>query len=149
MVAKDIMEQNVYSVTKDVKVDKVIEILLKNKISGVPVVDRDNKVIGVVTEADLIEKEKEPRLPSYIEVLGSIIYIEGVKKYEDELKKMVATNVEEIMTTDVLTVHQEAEVEDIAKIMVEQKVNRVPVVDDKGSLVGIISRNDMIKLLLQ
>ena len=148
MLAKDIMEQNVLYVYKDTTVEEVVKILLDNKISGVPVVDDEKKVIGVVTEADLILKEKEPRLPSYIEVLWSIIYIEGVKKYEEELKKMVATTVDELMTTDVLTVSENEEAEVVAKIMVEGRVNRVPIVNDDGVLVGIISRNDMLKLLI-
>lgn len=148
MLIRDIMERNVHCVKEDMSIKDVALLLSKTGVSGVPVVDDDERVIGMVTEADLLQKEKEPRLPSYIDILGSIIYIEGVKRYERELKKLVATNVGEIMTRDVRYVYEEDPSETVAEIMVEDNINRVPVVDKDKKLVGIISRHDMLKLLL-
>jgi len=148
VLAKDIMEKSVISVYKEKPVEEVVQLLVENKISGVPVVDEEGKVVGIVTEADLLTKEKEPRFPSYIEFLGSIIYIDGVKQYEEDLKKLVASKAEEIMTTPAYTVKEDAEIEEVASLMVEKRINRVPVVNQKGQLVGIISRSDMLKPLL-
>lgn len=148
MLVKDIMETNVHYVNKDMSIEEIVNILYKTGVSGVPVVDNDMKIIGMVSEADLLQKEKEPRLPTYIDILGSIIYIEGVKRYEEELKKVVATKAEEIMTHNVHYVRVDDQAEKVAKIMVEGGVNRVPVVDKDDKLVGIISRHDMLKLLL-
>lgn len=148
MLAKDIMEKAVISIDGDMSVEEIAKILMKNKISGVPVIDEKKQVIGIVTEADLLSKEKEPRFPSYIEFLGSIIYIEGVKQYEEDLKKLVASKAKEIMTTPAHTVEENATIEEVAALMVEKRINRVPVVNTKGELVGIISRADMLKSLL-
>lgn len=148
MVVADIMEKNVITVRGETPVEEVLHLLFNNKISGVPVVNEDGKVVGMVSETDLIQKEKEPRLPSYIEVLGSIIYIEGTKHYQEELRKMVATKVADIMTTQVFTVHEDENVEKVAEIMIEKRVNRIPVVDEKGKIQGIVSRSDMLKPLL-
>ncbi|NLK20650.1 MAG: CBS domain-containing protein [Epulopiscium sp.] len=148
MKAKDIMQRNVMYVKRDARIEEVAKILFENKISGVPVVEDDKTVIGIVTEKDLLVKDKEPRFPSYVEFLGSIIFVEGVKQYDEELRKLAATVAEEIMTKNVYTITEEAPVEEIAKIMVEKGVNRVPVVDGKGKLIGIISRADMLKTIL-
>lgn len=142
------MEKNVHYVHEEMLIEDVVKLLYNTGVSGVPVVDDNMHIIGMVTEADLIQKEKEPRLPSYIDILGSIIYIEGVKRYERELKKLIATKVGEIMTSEVKYVNENDPSEKVAKIMVESNVNRVPVVNDEEKLVGIISRHDMLKLLL-
>ncbi len=148
MLAKDIMEKKVISVDGNMLVEEVAKILVKNKISGVPVIDEKKQVIGIVTEADLLSKEKEPRFPSYIEFLGSIIYIEGVQQYEEDLRKLVASKAKEIMTTPAYTVEENATIEEVAALMVEKRINRVPVVNINSELVGIISRADMLKPLL-
>ena len=148
MLAKDIMEKKVISIDGNMLVEEVAKILVKNKISGVPVIDEKKQVIGIVTEADLLSKEKEPRFPSYIEFLGSIIYIEGVQQYEEDLRKLVASKAKEIMTTPAYTVEENATIEEVAALMVEKRINRVPVVNINSELVGIISRADMLKPLL-
>lgn len=148
MLVKDIMERKVHFVKEDMSIQDVALLLIETGVSGVPVIDDDHHVIGMVSEADLIQKEKEPRLPSYIDILGNILFVEGVKRYEKELKKLVATNVGEIMTTNVRYVYEEDPSETVAEIMVEDNINRVPVVNHEKKLVGIISRHDMLKLLI-
>jgi len=148
MLAKDVMEKEVLTVNETDNIEKVVTILLNNKISGVPVINEENKVVGILTEGDLLKKEKEPHVPSYIEVLGSILYVEGVRKYEDDLKKLISTKVSGLMTKNVITVLEDEKVEKVATIMVENRINRVPVINTEGNLVGIIGRNDLIKLLL-
>lgn len=148
MTAKDIMQKNVLYITGDVLVKDIAKILFENKISGVPVVDKNEKVIGIVTEKDLLVKDKEPRFPSYVGFLGSIIFLEGVKRYDEELRKLSATSAEEIMTKNVHTIYEDTSIEEIATIMVEESVNRVPVVNKEGKLVGIVSRADMLKTIL-
>lgn len=148
MKAKDIMQTDVCYIKRDMFVKDIAKILFENKISGVPVVNDHGKVIGIVTEKDLLVKDKEPRFPSYVGFLGSIIFLEGVKRYDEELKKLAASTAEEIMTKNVHTIKEQASIQDIATIMVEEGVNRVPVVDDEGKLVGIVSRGDMLKTIL-
>ncbi|WP_058486266.1 CBS domain-containing protein [Defluviitalea phaphyphila] len=148
MTAKDIMQRNVLYIKKDMLIKDIAKLLFENKISGVPVVDDDKKVIGIVTEKDLLTKDKNPRFPSYVEFLGSIIFLEGVKRYDEELRKLAATKAEEIMTKKVHTIKEDTSIEEIASIMVEERVNRVPVVDEEGRLIGIVSRADMLKTIL-
>ena len=149
MKIKEIMKQQVISVSKEQSIEEVAKVLADNGISGVPVVDDAGKVIGVISETDLLCKDIEPRFPSYIELLGGIIYIEGIKKYEEELRKLTALTAEQIMTKAVVTAKETDDIRYAATLMVDNKVNRLPVVNDQNKLVGIISRSDLVKTMIK
>jgi len=142
--AMDIMTRDVITVKKDHTVNQVIEILMNKNISGVPVVDDEEKVIGIVTEGDLIYRSKKLEIPRYFTILDSYIFLDNTKKMEEQIRKMVGYRVEDIMTKDVVTVEEEDTIEDIATIMTKKNVNRVPVLKN-GKLVGIVTRRDIIR----
>jgi CBS domain-containing protein len=142
--AKDIMTRDVITVTKDQTVNQVIEILMDKNISGLPVVDENGNVIGIVTEGDLIYRSKKLEIPRYFTILDSYIFLDNTKKMEEQIRKMVGYRVEDIMTKNVVVVDSEETVEEIATIMTKKNVNRVPVIKD-GMLVGIVTRRDIIR----
>lgn len=147
LTAKDIMTKKVITVSKDDSIEKLSEILLENKISGAPVID-SGRVIGIVTEADIIVQDTELHFPRYFKLLDGIIYLESLNRFRDNLKKHLATKVEDIMTKKVKTVLADTTVSEIAEIMLDSKINRLPVVDDKGYLVGIVTRADIVKSMI-
>ena len=144
MKASQIMSKNVITVKRDTTIEDIAHILTNNNISGVPVVDDENKVVGMVTEKDLLYKDIEPHFPPVIEILGGLIFLKGVKKYNEELRKLVATKAEDIMTKDTITVEEDMTVGRIAELMIEKEVNRLPVLKD-DKLTGIISRADVVR----
>jgi CBS domain-containing protein len=146
MKAKEIMSANVITIGRETTIEEIAHILTEKNISGVPVVDKENKVIGMVTQKDLLYKDVEPHFPPVVEILGGLIFLKGVKHYNEELKKLVATKAEDIMTVKVVSVDENAEVERVAELMVEKDVNRIPVLKD-GKLVGIIGRSDIVKYI--
>ena len=146
MKAREIMETNVITIKRETTIEEIAHVLTDNNISGVPVVDDNNKVIGMVTEKDLLYKDIEPRFPAVVELLGGLIFVKGVRHYNEELRKLVATKAEDIMTKGVISINGDAEVEKIAEIMVEKDINRIPVVED-GKIIGIISRADIVKYI--
>lgn len=148
MRVAEIMSKEVVTVGPDTTIEEVAGLLTGKNISGVPVVDEDGKLKGIVTQKDLLYKDMEPRFPAVVELLGGLIYLKGVHKYNEELKKLVATKVEDIMTKEVVTVREDARVEDVARLMVEKGINRVPVVRD-GNMVGIVSRGDVVKYIAE
>jgi len=148
VLARDLMNRNVVVVTRDTTVKEVARLLLEHKISGLPVVDEENYVVGIVSEGDLIFQDKKLHIPAFLEILGGVIYLENPNRLGQDLMKMTAARVGELMTTKVHTVKEDTSVEGIATIMVEKKVNRIPVVDRAGKLVGIISRQDLVKAML-
>lgn len=146
MKAGDIMSTQVVTVTKDCNIQEIAEILVKHNISGVPVVDDEEHVLGIVTNKDLLHKDIKPKFPPVVELQGGFIFLGGVKHYNEELKKLVATKAEDIMTRNVITISEDTEVGRIAEIMVEKDINRIPVTRDK-KLVGIIGRADLVKYI--
>ncbi|MHB8170612.1 MAG: CBS domain-containing protein [Thermincolia bacterium] len=148
MKAKDIMTTELITVNPEATVEDVAKLLSQHKISGVPVVDEGGKLVGIVSEGDLIIRNKELHVPLAISILGGVIWLEDIKKFEEELRKAVAVKVAEIMTTEVYTVDEEADTRQIATLMADKKVNRVPVLR-AGQMVGIVSRGDIVRSLVK
>lgn len=146
MTAKEIMKSEVITISEDASVQELAALLAKKKISGAPVVDDQKRVVGIVSEGDLVSQDADIHFPHYIELLGNIIYLESVKKYEERLEKAAASSVKDIMTTEVLTVQEDAELHEIATLMTEHNVNRLPVLDG-DVLVGIITRGDVVRAM--
>lgn len=148
MLAREVMTRDVVTVNRAASVTDVARLLVEHKVSGLPVVDEEHHVVGMITEGDLIYKDKKVHMPAFLEILGGVIYLENPQRIVNDLKKMTATKVAEVMTSKVYTVKEDATMEDIATIMVERQVNRLPVVDQAGKLVGIISRQDLVKAMI-
>ncbi len=144
MKVKDVMTKDVISFDPDDTIYEVTTTLKEKNISGAPVVS-DNKVVGIVTEADIMELyEEEARGPVDVWEL-SLKVKEELDRALRNIKKDASTKVKEIMTKKVETINPETEVSEAAYIMSEKQINRLPVVDQEGKLVGIISRADIIR----
>lgn len=148
MLAKDIMTSDVITVSPNDKIEDVAQILLDRKISGVPVVDGEGRLVGMITEKDLMVRASELKVPFYLTLFDSIIFLENPIRFNNEVKKYTATRVKEAMTARVVTVEDDSPVPRIVEIMQDKEINRVPVVK-QGKLVGIITRNDVMKALVK
>ncbi len=147
MRARDIMTREVLVANPNDSIEEVARMLLQNKISGIPVVDADNKVLGIISEKDLMIKAGELKIPFYITLFDSIIFLENTMRFNNELKKYTASRVKDAMTTKVVAVDEDEPVSNIVKLMQDKKVNRVPVLRHE-KLVGIITRNDILKAMV-
>ncbi len=120
---------------------------LDNKISGVPVINRENKVLVIVTEADLIDKEMNLHLPSLISILPGISFLDSMKKIEKKVKTITGYKVKDVMTSNVITVFEDTEIDEVIDVIVENSINRIPVLDKERKLVGIITRSDILRFI--
>lgn len=141
--AKDIMTEDVITVSPSMTIEELARVLMKNQISGAPVVDEDGSLIGIVTENDLITKNKRLHIPTILRLFDAFIPL-GTSRLEKEIKKMTATTVGEVCTKKVITVEPETPLEEIATIMTEKKIHLIPVLEE-GKIVGIIGKRDIIK----
>lgn len=146
VLARDLMRREVKTVSPDATVQEVAEILAEEEYTGLPVVDDEGRLVGVVTEADLLVRAKQLRLPTVFPFLGGVIFLESPRRFEEQLRKATATRVREVMTSDVVTVTEDTPLHELAAIMVEKKVNRLPVVEGHR-LVGIVTRDDLIRAI--
>jgi len=144
ITAKDIMSSNVVSVTPRLSVKELADLFLKHEVNGFPVVDDAGKVIGVVTEKDLIEQNKNLHIPTVVSLFDAVIYVESEKKFEEELKKFTGTCVDDIFTREAVTVSPDSPVSEVAALMADKNIHTLPVVDGEN-LAGVIGKLDVIR----
>lgn len=141
---KDIMTKDVVTVTKETTVMELAGIFSQRHLSSLPVLDQGGALIGIVTETDLVEQDKNLHIPTVISIFDWVIYLESDKKFEKELKKMTGGTVGDIYSSEVVTVSPDSSVSDAADLLSSRKITALPVVDGE-KLVGIISRIDLIR----
>ncbi|HEY2055241.1 MAG TPA: CBS domain-containing protein [Solirubrobacterales bacterium] len=144
--AAEIMTADVPSVTPDDEARTAIDLLSKSDMGAVPVLDEDRKVVGIVSESDLIlaDEESDLHLPHYLEIMGGVVFIGSMKGFEKRLEKAFATKVSELMTADPITVHTYEAADRVAKKIAEHHHNHLPVVDEDGRLAGMVTRADAL-----
>lgn len=143
--AKDIMTSDVITIKPDATVEELARVLMEHKISGVPVVDEEKKIVGIVTENDLIRKNKRFHIPTIIRIFDAYFLL-GSGKAEEEIRKMAAKTVDEIYTEKVVSIKEETSLEDIATIMAEQHIHLLPVLSEK-TVVGIVGKADVVRAM--
>ena len=148
LTAKDIMTQDVITVTPDMPVKELAALLLSHRIGGAPVVDDDQTLLGVVTESDLIDQSKNVHIPTVISILDSVLVLENPWKMDLEIKKMAGRTVRDIFASELVTVTEDTPLSDIATIMSEKKVHTLPVLSG-AALVGVIGKTDLIRAISQ
>lgn len=144
--AKDIMTKEVISVSSEMKVVQAAKILLEKGFNGVPVIEKGN-LVGVLCQSDLIAQQKRLPIPSFFTLLDSVIPLQSTKHFEKAVHRMAATTVADVMTSKPTTVHPDTSIEELASLMLDKKIDTIPVVD-KGALVGIIGKADIMRTLL-
>lgn len=148
LTARDIMTREVITITDDSTVKELARLLAIHQISGVPVIDDKGRLVGVVTESDLIFQTKKLHIPTVITILDSVFYLENPDKMGDEMKKMVGAKVKDILTGSPLTVNEDTPLDEIATMMAEKNIHTLPVVN-KEILVGVIGKKDIIRTLIE
>ena len=146
MLTKDIMTKYVLTCGPETTVHQLIRLFVKHGVNSIPVVGEDNRLMGIISEGDLLYKKVRPHVPRYVNVLGASLYYSGYGKYEDTFQKLLATTAKEIMTGHVIYVAPESEADVVADLMVEEHLKNVPVVQNER-LVGIVDRSDILRLI--
>jgi CBS domain-containing protein len=145
MKVRDVMTREVVAADPDTTVNLVARLMADKAISGVPVVE-DERVVGIVTELDLIVRNTRLEPPAFFQLLDARIPLETPGHYRERLRHMLGTLARDVMTEKVVTVGPDEDLEALAELMVKQRVNPVPVVED-GRLVGIVARSDIIAMM--
>jgi CBS domain-containing protein len=144
----EIMDSSPVTVAPDSSVEDVVATLREHQLPGVPVVDADGQLVGIVTEADLVlpDDEGDLHIPHYVNLFGGTVFLESLDRFESRLRKAFAATAEDMMTSDPDTVGPDASVREAARLIHETGHNRLPVVED-GRLVGVVTRLDVLGAL--
>jgi CBS domain-containing protein len=144
LTAKDIMTRNPLTVKRDMDIAAAAATLLDHDINGLPVVDANDKLVGILCQSDLVSLQKKFPLPSVFTFLDGFLPLSSMSAMEKEIQKISAATVEDAMTPDPVSVHIDTPVEEIAGLMVDRKFHSLPVVQD-GQLVGVVGMKDVLR----
>ena len=137
---RDVMTTTVVTVKKDADLHEAARLLSENKISGMPVVDNDNRVIGVVSEADVLTLAGMKKEHTFRDVLRNVLG-------EPVTARAGGNRVQDVMSFPALTISADEDIRKVAVILDERRIKRLPVVDAEGRLIGIISRADIVRAI--
>jgi CBS-domain-containing membrane protein len=145
----DIMSRDIVTVLPEDDIETLLRLLRQHELPGVPVVDHSDRLVGIVTEADLVIREEDAdlRLPHYIDLFGGVIFLGPIKHYEERLRRAFASTVADMMTRDPVTVAPDDSVRHAARMISQHHHNRLPVVDQDGKLAGVVTRVDVLEAL--
>lgn len=146
MKVADIMTREVQFLSPQMSVKEAAQFLLEKGIGGAPVIDEEGKIVGMVSESDLIMEEVKLQFPTFFHLLDGFIFLSNWRDYQEKLRKAVGLKVADVMSSPVITVEAEAPVEEAATLMVEKHISRLPVLD-RGRMVGIVSKRDLVKAI--
>jgi CBS domain-containing protein len=143
------MDSSPASVGRDASVEEVVRALRDNEVPGVPVVDGHGGLVGIVTEADLVlpDDQGDLHIPHYVNLFGGTVFLEPLGRFEKRLRKAFASTASDMMTADPDTVGPDATIQEAARMIHESGHNRLPVVDDDGRLLGVVTRLDVLGAL--
>jgi CBS domain-containing protein len=145
---REIMDSDPATVGPATSVEDVVALLREHELPGVPVVDGDRRLVGIVTEADLVlpDEQGDLHIPHYINLFGGTVFLEPLGRFEQRLRKAFASNAGDMMTSDPDSVAPDTSVREAARLIHESGHNRLPVVED-GRLVGVVTRVDVLGAL--
>jgi CBS domain-containing protein len=148
--AAEIMDADVPSLTREEDAKKAIDLLAQTELGAIAVVDSENKVVGIVSESDLVlsEEESDLHLPHYLNIMGGVVFVGSMKGFDEKLEKAFATNVRDLMTADPIVASVDEGAESVAKKIADKHHNHLPVVDGDGRLAGMVTRADALAALV-
>ena len=145
--AKDIMTKEIISVSPDTEIANAVKILVEQRINGLPVIDESGRLVGILCQSDLVAQQKMIPIPSLFTLLESYIPLTSIKRIDKEVEKIAALKVKQAMTPNPVTVDPQTDIEDVARLMVDEKYHTLPVMEG-NKVVGIVGKEDVLKTLL-
>ncbi|GAU08947.1 CBS domain-containing protein [Desulfoplanes formicivorans] len=147
LTAKDIMTPQPLTVTPETDIAQAAAMLLQNDINGLPVIDQDGHLVGILCQSDLVSLQKKFPLPSVFTFLDGFLPLSSMSTMEKEIQKIFASTVADAMTPSPVTVKVETPVDEIAGLMVDRKFHSLPVMDG-DKLVGMVGMKDILKTVV-
>ena len=143
----DWMNRELLTVTPSTQISDAVKLLVDRHIGGLPVIDDAGKLVGVLSESDLMWREQGVEQPPYMLFLGGIIYFQNPLTYDRDLHKALGQTVGEVMTHHAISITADTTLPEAAKIMHDKKIHRLPVVDENNHPIGIITESDIVRAI--
>ncbi|WP_035987998.1 CBS domain-containing protein [Leptolyngbya sp. KIOST-1] len=141
----DMMTPNPITVGPDTVLKDAIQLMADNHVGGLPVLNADGDLVGILSQSDLMWQTTGIDMPAYIMLLDSVIYLKNPSQYSQEIHKALGQLVKDVMSDHVVTIAPDQSVREAAHLMHDKKVRRLPVVNSDRQLVGILTRGDIVR----
>ena len=143
---KEIMKTDVYTVSDEATIKDVLQVLVESKTSGLPIVNAKQQVVGFISDGDIMKfiAKQNPRI---IDMTSFITVLYDTESFEKKLHDLMDLSVMELATTKLVSVETDYDIDEVAKVLGEKKIKKVPVLED-GKLAGVISRSDILRYIL-
>ena len=147
-LVREIMTTDPVTAGPDATVEEVVKLMRRHELPGLPVVDDNDHLLGIVTEADLVlsDDEGDLHIPHYVELFGGIVFLEPLRRFEGRLRKAAAATARDMMSREPVTVEADDPVRKAGRLIADSGHNRLPVVED-GRLVGVVTQVDVLGAL--
>lgn len=141
-----IMRTNIPQVAPLDSIATAARLLVKHQVPGVPVVE-NGKLVGIITESDIIAREADVEVPTPVPFLDAIFMADAGPEFDEEMRRVLAVNARQLMTSPVFSVRSNATLTEVATLMVDRGVNPIPVLDDELQVIGLVSRADLVRVI--
>lgn len=148
LTAAEIMPIGVPPVSPESSVADVLRLMVKHDVAGVAVVE-SNEIIGIITESDIVARQADVDAPVAVPFFDAIFMVDAGRQYEEEIRRALAINARQLMTTPVTSIRASANLEQIATVMIDHNAHPLPVVDDNNHYIGIVSRRDLVRIIAE
>ena len=143
---KQIMRTDTPTLDSNDSVAKVARMLVEHRVAGLPVV-KDDTLIGIVTEADVVSREADVDFPTPVPILGAIFMADAGADFDDEIRRVLALTAGDLMSAPVISVRDTATLTQVATVMTEHRFYAIPVVNPEGKLSGLVTRTDIVRVI--
>lgn len=142
----ELMKRDVYTVSDEATIKEVLQMLVDSKTSGLPIVNDRQQVVGFISDGDIMKfiAKQNPRI---IDMTSFITVWYDTESFDKKLFDLMELSVMELATTKLVSVDSDYDIDEVAKVLGEKKIKKVPVLED-GKLVGVISRSDILRYIL-
>ncbi len=146
MKVKEIMTTDLVTVFEDTTLHEVVGLMLEKNISGLPVVDKERKLKGIVSESDIIRLKRKLHMPDYMQLLETMLNNARPDEFNTEILRALKMPAKDFMTKRIVTASENTSLAEVTRLMSEHDINRIPIL--RGSkLIGIITRRDAIRAI--
>ncbi|MFN8591461.1 MAG: CBS domain-containing protein [Thermomicrobiales bacterium] len=146
VAVRDLMQTEVPTAAPDTRVGALARLMVEHGVPGIPIIDQ-GELVGIVTEADLIQREAEVDVPKPAVFFDAVFSADAGVPLEEELRKVTATTAGELMSAPVISILESATLDQLATLIIQYGVNPVPVVNDDRQIVGLATRRGLIEMI--
>lgn len=146
LTVRAVMRREVPIAAPETSIAELARLMVEHRVPGVPVIE-NGELVGIVTEADLIQREANIDAPSTFAFLDAIIEVDAGAPFDEELRRVLATSAQQLMTSPVISIRDVGTVSELATLMLQHRINPVPVVDENRQIVGLATRTGIVELI--